>query len=94
VTARNDGTHFRYISNLLARNGRSLFVVGDQLSIADIQLFDIIDLHARHVAFPDLMRQHFSDLVAYREGIARVPNVARYLGSSRRLEKVNANGLG
>ena len=39
------GAHFLYLSKLVARHGSGGWAVGAQLSIADILLFDIVDLH-------------------------------------------------
>lgn len=89
-----EGAHMQYLNKLLARNVGSSFAVGASFTIADAQLFDIVDLHLRHAAFPAVMREKYPGLVAYYHGLAALPAIARYLGSSFRLSKVNANGLG
>ena len=41
---------------LLRNGGGGGFVVGSALSIADIQLFDIVDLYLRPALFPEEMK--------------------------------------
>ena len=71
------------------------FSVGNKISIADIQLFDLVDLHLRATgpcgpeamqAFPHLLRLHAT--------VGAMPKLKAFLESGRRPEKVNGNGLG
>eukprot|EP00301_Raphidiophrys_heterophryoidea_P005840 c12409_g1_i1.p1 GENE.c12409_g1_i1~~c12409_g1_i1.p1 ORF type:complete len:274 (+),score=56.39 c12409_g1_i1:60-824(+) len=94
VSQQNGGAHFQYLENFLKRNSSSLYIVGSGLTVADLQVFDIVDLHLRHDGFPLLVRQRYPLLVAHHQGIAALPQIARYLGSTRRLQMVNGNNLG
>jgi glutathione S-transferase P len=95
ANGRNDGAHFSYLENLLAQNGRQGkgFSVGESLTIADIALWEIFDLHKRlygdqlAAAYP-LLNGLFEELPAKNE------NIKLYLASSKRLDKVNNNGKG
>lgn len=92
---RNGGAHFKFLENLLERNnGGKGFVVGNKLSIADIQLFDLVDLHLRAALYPTDMQRHYPLLVAHHQRIAAIPNIAKYLSSDRRQPKINGNDLG
>ena len=68
------------------------FSVGDALTIADIELFDLMDLHERILG--DKVQAAYPKLAAVAKAVAAVPGVAAYLASPLRLEKVNGNGLG
>ena len=90
--ARNNGAHFVYLSNLLKKNsGSSGFMVGGSVTIADVAVWDIVDLHMRII---DTFGEVYPDLMAHRELVAELPGVAAYLASPARLEKINGNGLG
>jgi len=90
---RNGGAHLTYLENFLKRSG-SDNVVGSSVSIADFAAFDLTDLLLREAAFPEAVKKHFPALVAHHDRIAALPNVASYLKSSKRPERVNGNGLG
>mmetsp|Transcript_8617 Transcript_8617/g.12858 ORF Transcript_8617/g.12858 Transcript_8617/m.12858 type:complete len:224 (-) Transcript_8617:128-799(-) len=95
INQRNGGAHFQYLENILEWSESfksSGFAVGGRLSIADIQLFDIVDLHLRPV-FPGVM-QAFPNLLALHKTVSEIPAVKGFLNSTRRPEKVNGNGLG
>ena len=90
---RNGGAHFSYMEAWLERKGRAqdsdsdspLFAVGDKLSIADIQLFDIVDLHQGPSAFPGFLEKYkLHRLQAHYEALAQVPGIAAYLSSTKR----------
>lgn len=52
------GAHFFFLDAFLRRNGGGGgFVVGSKLSIADIQLFDLLDIFLREPLFPKQLRQ-------------------------------------
>lgn len=89
ASERNGGAHFTYLNTIL---GTRSFMVGDALSIADIAVFDIVDLHLR-ILDAD-MRAAYPALVAHHDRVAAVPGVAKYLASPLRLAKVNGNDLG
>lgn len=56
--ARAGGAHFAFLDGFLKRNnGGSGFVVGSKLSIADIQLFDLMDIFLRDPLFPKQLKQ-------------------------------------
>ena len=93
VNTRNGGAHFAYLEGLLVRNGGD-FLVGKSVSIADIQLFDMVDLHLRQCAFPDEIRSLYPSLVSHHDRIAAIPQIHAYLNGPKRCEKVNGNGLG
>lgn len=60
---RAGGAHFAFLDGFLKRNsGGSGFVVGSKLSIADIQLFDLMDIFLRDVLFPSQLKQRASAL--------------------------------
>lgn len=95
---RTGGAHFYYLEHLLERDTTGMAeagrVVGGRMSIADIQLFDIVDLHLRDAAFPAEMRDRFPKLVAHHDSVAKLPRIRAYLDSARRQAKVNGNGMG
>lgn len=59
------------------------YAVGDQLSIADIYLFDLLDLHRRK--FGERVDALFPALAAHSARIAALPGVAAYLASDKRM---------
>jgi glutathione S-transferase len=73
-------------------------LVGDKLSVADVALFDIFDVHLRLWA-DALGADAFPSLHAHRAGVAAQPGIAAYLGadegaSRRRWSRLNGNALG
>eukprot|EP01023_Acetabularia_acetabulum_P037854 TRINITY_DN3613_c0_g2_i1.p1 TRINITY_DN3613_c0_g2~~TRINITY_DN3613_c0_g2_i1.p1 ORF type:complete len:295 (-),score=42.28 TRINITY_DN3613_c0_g2_i1:198-959(-) len=91
---RNFGSHFFYLNRLLLQNndGKGGFVVGDSLSIADLQLFDIVDLHVR--IFGDIIGEKYPALIRHFELVAAVPEIKTYLEGPLRLQQANNYGLG
>jgi hypothetical protein len=61
------------------------------MTIADVMLFDIFDLHIRIF---EAMKETHPTLAAHHEKVAAVPGIAAYLASPLRLPAVNGNGLG
>jgi glutathione S-transferase len=95
VTSRNGGAHFRFLENLLIRNREGLgFAVGENLTIADLHLFDLMDLHLREALFPTEMKANFPVLVEHHRRIGQLPNITTYLLSDKRPQQVNGNPLG
>ncbi|CAG9466580.1 unnamed protein product [Pedinophyceae sp. YPF-701] len=93
VGERNNGAHFAYLEDLLARNGGAqAFCVGDRLSIADIELWEICDIHKNIVG--DDLKQHYPGLLGHHARIAELPGIKEYLAGPQRLKQINANGLG
>jgi len=89
VTTRNGGAHFQYLENLLKRNNNGEgWAVGNDFSIADIQLFDIVDMHLRDQLFPNEMK-NFPALVAHHGRVAALENIANYLKSDKRPSQIN-----
>ncbi|GAB4823389.1 hypothetical protein N2152v2_010435 [Parachlorella kessleri] len=92
--SRNWGAHFAFLSNLLKKNeGGRGFMVGNQLSIADIAVLDLVDLHLR-LDFAGQFKQLHPELTAHHSRIAAVPGIKAYLESPLRVAKVNGNNLG
>merc|ERR1711879_528708 len=90
ITTRNGGAHFQYLENFLQRNGGGKgWAVGDVFSIADIHLFDIIDLHLRDQLFPSEVKEKFPLLVAHHGRVAAEANIAAYLASDKRPSHIN-----
>ncbi|KAI3428024.1 hypothetical protein D9Q98_006410 [Chlorella vulgaris] len=90
ISGRNSGIHLAYISKLAAPG--TSWLVSDELSIADIAVWDMFDLLAR--IFPDTLAAAYPDLGAHHAALAAVPSVRAYLEGPLRLPKVNYNGLG
>ena len=104
VAAKNGGVHLAYLEGLLTRSaghaaaggGGFLCGGGELLSVADIALFDMVDLLIRPAmgGCAEALRAGFPGLAALHAKVAALPPVAAYLASPARLEKVNGNGLG
>ena len=95
ITQRNGGAHFQYLENFLQRNGGAdKWVVGSSASIADLQLFDLVDLHLREALFPNEMKEMFPLLVQHHDFIAGQPGIAEYLKSDKRPQQINGVKLG
>lgn len=88
---RNGGAHFVYLAGILAANSGQ-YVVGSDLTIADLALFDIVDLHLR--IMEEEITAKYPALVEHKNCIASIPAIKAYLEGPMRLEKVNGNGLG
>ncbi|GLC45693.1 hypothetical protein PLESTB_001316100 [Pleodorina starrii] len=91
TTGRNGGAHIQYLANYLVKNGGA-FCVGDSLTIADLCLWEILDLHLR--IFGDQIRETYPELVSYHSAISELPGIKDYLASPKRLPEPNANKLG
>lgn len=59
--------------------------MGGQLSVADIFLFDIFDLHRRK--FGERVDALYPSLAAHSAKVAALPGVAAYLASDKRHEQ-------
>ncbi|KAL4443462.1 hypothetical protein ABPG75_011199 [Micractinium tetrahymenae] len=90
--SRNGGAHFTYLAKLVERYGAEGWAVGGKMSIADVLLFDLTDVHTR--AFGAEFGSAYPELAAHHAKVAAVPGIKAYLGSSRQFDKVNNNGLG
>ncbi|KXZ45605.1 hypothetical protein GPECTOR_53g98 [Gonium pectorale] len=88
---RNGGAHMQYLVNFLTANGGQ-FCVGDALTIADLCLWEITDLHLR--IFEEQLKEVYPELIAFHEHIAGLPGIKEYLASPKRLAAPNANSLG
>ena len=60
------------------------WAVGGQLSVADVYLFDLFDLHRRK--FGERVDALFPTLAAHSEKVKALPGVAAYLASDKRPE--------
>ena len=89
ISDRNGGAHLSYLEVIL---GQGPFMVGTSLSIADIAVFDVVDLHLRILDAE--VRAAYPGLVTHHARVAAVPGVAKYLASPLRMAKVNGNDLG
>jgi len=83
-------SHLRTFENVLKKNGTGFFV-GNRLSVADIALFDILDIHT--ILKPDCL-DNFQPLKSFKKKIEQSSKIDEYLKSNRRRQKVNANGKG
>lgn len=92
IGSRNGGAHFTYIAKLAERYGSEGWAVGSGLTIADILLYDITDVHLR--AFGVQFSGAYPDLVTHHARVAALPGIKAYVGSSKQFDKVNNNGLG
>lgn len=75
------GAHMVFINNLVKKHGKG-FAVGDQLSIADVFLFDLVELHLG--MYGEEFSKAYPDLLALKEKIGAVPSIAAYLQSPLR----------
>jgi len=95
TNTKNNGAHFAYMQSYLQRNENGGgFIVGKKLSIADIQLFDIIDLHLRPCFAQFDFPKHYPLLMAFHDRIAKLPKIAEYLSSDKRHEQLNGIPIG
>jgi glutathione S-transferase P len=91
TSARNAGAHFSYLANLIARTGDA-FAVGSSLTVADIAIFDMVDMMLR--IFGAKFEQIHPELTALHSKVAALPGIAAYLASGRRPEQQNGVPLG
>ena len=90
---RNGGAHFAYLDCMLKKmSGDGPFVLGSKLTIADILVFDIVDMHLR--IYGDEFKSAWPALAAHHDAVAALPNVAAYLASEKRHGQQNGNSLG
>jgi glutathione S-transferase len=94
---RNGGAHFFYLEELVKRN-RELntstpWSCGPNLTIGDVQIFDIVDVHIR-IFDQQSLRTPYPLLFTIYDKIHSIQQVQSYLASNRRWEKVNNNGKG
>lgn len=79
--------YFAWFERVLARNhARGEWLVGDALSYADLSLFQLVD--GLRYAFPQTTERALSEtprVVALVQRVARLPKVAAYLASERRI---------
>lgn len=85
------GTHMLYFSHFLKRYPNK-YIVGERLSIADIQLFDFLELHIR--IYKKHLKAMYPDLVAYFDTIAAEPGIKDHLEDPKRFQQVNGLNLG
>lgn len=61
-----------------------LWLVGDKISIADIVVADLVDMHLEASQLETSVRHNFPHLVLLRRRVLGQPGVKKYLGSSNR----------
>jgi len=91
----NSGSHLIFIENMVIRNRKSSgqkFFVSSSPSIADVQLFNIVDLHLR--IFGEEMAKNFPALCSIHKAFSEIPTIADYLKSEKKFKEPNGNGLG
>jgi len=90
---KNGGGHFFYLDTLLKKNnGGKGFCVGDKLSIADLKLWEVLDIHAYFIgAGPN---QLYPDLKEVHKRIVSHAGIKECLAGPQRMKGVNGNGLG
>ncbi|PSC70419.1 flagellar associated [Micractinium conductrix] len=79
------GAHMLYIDAFVAKHGKDGFAVGGQLSVADLVLFDLVELHQR--VFGERFDKQYPAMAAHHAKIGVLPAVADYLASALRPEK-------
>lgn len=79
VNQRNGGAHLQYLENLVG----SEWSTGLQVTIADAQLFDIVDVHVALLG-GEAIAASFPKLANLHHKFAALPGVAAYLKSSMR----------
>lgn len=95
IHGRNGGAHFHYFEEIVKRNGSSDFAVGNSVTIADIGLFDLIDLHCRPCWEGKLcMKTNFPSLYALYEKVKALEGIEKHLNGSRRHAQVNGAKVG
>jgi glutathione S-transferase P len=90
---RNGGAHWAYLSGVLKRNSAgSGFVVGSQLSVADIALADLSFNYLRN--FEAGMKASYPEIVEHNTMVFAQEKIQSYVASGKQFDKVNNNGLG
>jgi glutathione S-transferase len=86
--------YFRYFEGILERNSaEGGWAVGDDTSYVDLSLFQLVA--GMRYAFPRYLRRiesHYPRLVALHDRVARLPRIAAYLESPRRIA-FNEDGI-
>jgi len=94
IRDRTFGAHYHFMEQYLERSGTGFFV-GDQLSIADIMVFDVLDLHMRPCFDGQALGvKTYPKLLAFHERIKNLPQLKKYIESDRRCEMINGVPLG
>eukprot|EP01134_Creolimax_fragrantissima_P005591 CFRG5591T1 len=98
ISEQNGGCHLHYLEAMVGRDpshATTGFAVGGKPSIADAQLFDLVDVILVRPAMGccDLQKQ-YPNLMRVYSTFSKLSGVEIYLKSERRCEKVNGNGLG
>ncbi|KAH9253190.1 hypothetical protein BASA81_008872 [Batrachochytrium salamandrivorans] len=84
VNQRNGGAHLQYLENLLLEeDDGEWWSTGRQVTIADAQLFDIVDLHVTLLGGENIAAS-FPKLAKLHAKFASLPGIAAYLKSSMR----------
>eukprot|EP00955_Chlamydomonas_euryale_P077940 363059-Chlamydomonas_euryale.AAC.3 len=89
---RNGGAHFAYLEALLKKSSSGWTAGTAEPNVADVQLFDVFDLHAR--IFGDKLKVAYPTLAALHDRFAGIPEIKAYLESDRRPAAVNGVPLG
>eukprot|EP01100_Stratorugosa_tubuloviscum_P003069 TRINITY_DN1724_c2_g1_i1.p1 TRINITY_DN1724_c2_g1~~TRINITY_DN1724_c2_g1_i1.p1 ORF type:complete len:221 (+),score=124.31 TRINITY_DN1724_c2_g1_i1:114-776(+) len=89
----NVTSFFGLLENQLKRNnGGNGYLVGDDVTFVDYNAFEVIEMHQRIA--PANYFDAFPHLKALSTRVSTRPNVAAYLASPRRPERLNGNGKG
>jgi len=81
----------KFEAQLKTNNGGKSYLVGDNFTIADAAMFEILDIH---VNLSKTCLDKFPLLSAYHARVAARPGIADYIKSGRRPAKINGNGKG
>ncbi|KAG2484597.1 hypothetical protein HYH03_016638 [Edaphochlamys debaryana] len=88
---RNGGAHVTYLLNFLKKS-TSGFMAGEGLTLADLAVWEITDLHLR--IFEKELKDSYPELMTFQAKIADLPGIKEYLAGPKRLAAPNANNLG
>eukprot|EP00798_Chlamydomonas_sp_ICE-L_P015212 gene15212-21289_t len=91
-TVRNGGAHALYLALILGKSTTGWVAGTSSASMADIALYDIVDLQLR--TFKQEMSKEYPELVAHHAKVAELPGLKDYLKSEKCFAKANGNGLG
>lgn len=93
ISKRNGGAHWGYLSAILKANSSGLgFVVGSQLSVADIALADLSFNYLR--TFEAGLKASYPEIVEHNAMVFSQEKIQSYVASGKQFDKVNNNGLG
>jgi len=87
---KNEQERLKYVEEILKKN-KTKYLASNDFTIADATWFDNMDNHLR---IDSSYLESFPLCRGVYERIKARPNIAAYLKSDRRPEKVNNNGLG